>query len=86
MRGRCGDLIERHESLSTVFPDRLGVPRQEILSVEAAAACGSRSDGGRGRLRGLTRGAGQGFDLSRELPLRAHLFALGGQNPTSTFW
>ena len=71
------DLIERHESLRTVFPDRLGVPRQSILDASAA------------RLRlevvavteadlpaALASAVGRGFDLSSELPLRAHLFEL----------
>ena len=33
-----GDLVERHESLRTVFPETLGVPRQQILEPCSAAA------------------------------------------------
>jgi len=29
-------LVERHESLRTVFPESLGTPRQEVLGVEAS--------------------------------------------------
>ena len=38
LEGALGDLVERHESLRTVFPDRLGVPRQEILAAVGGAA------------------------------------------------
>ena len=31
-----GDLMARHESLRTIFPDTLGVPRQQVLEVSAA--------------------------------------------------
>ena len=73
------DLAERHESLRTLFPERLGVPRQ--LIVEAAAArvrleAGSLAEAD--VAAALTAVAGRGFDLAGELPLRAHLFALEG--------
>ena len=62
LAGALCDLVERHESLRTVFPDRLGVPRQEILAASAArpalevvggergGACGCAVGGGAARL------------------------------------
>ena len=73
-----GDLVERHESLRTLFPDRLGVPRQEILPPQSARPrleIGSVDDEA-GLAAALTAAAGRGFDLSREIPLRAHLFEI----------
>src|SRR4029079_4595047 len=73
-----GDLIERHESLRTLFPDRLGVPRQEILpplSARPRLEIGTVVDEA-GLAAALTAAAGQGFDLASEIPLRAHLFEI----------
>ena len=73
-----GDLIARHESLRTIFPDTLGVPRQLILEASAARprveiTCVSEQ----ALPEALAGAARQGFDLANEPPLRAHLFALG---------
>jgi amino acid adenylation domain-containing protein len=73
-----GDLIARHESLRTIFPDTLGVPRQLILEASAAPprveiTCVSEQ----ALPEALAGAARQGFDLANEPPLRAHLFALG---------
>jgi amino acid adenylation domain-containing protein len=74
-----GDLVERHESLRTVFPEKSGVPRQHILpgdgihlplGVEAVT-----EEALPGRLAASVME--RGFDLMTELPLRARLFALG---------
>src|SRR4030095_8374497 len=75
-----GGVGARHESLRTVFPERLGVARQEVLAVEAARVGLSVCGVSEGELAGALTAASQaGFDLSREAPLRAHLFALGGR-------
>ena len=80
LEGALGDLVERHESLRTVFPERVGVPRQEILTSGRGPV---RPDGDAGRRGGACRSSvrrsRRGFDLCGELPLRAHVFGLAGR-------
>ena len=73
-----GDAVARHESLRTVFPDTLGVPRQSILDAAAARprlAVASVTE--EGLAAALAATARQTFDIANEPPLRAHLFVLG---------
>ena len=73
------DVVERHESLRTVFPERDGVARQEILEACAVRPKLAVSQVSAAGLAGaLADAAGAGFDLSLEPPLRAHVFALSG--------
>ena len=67
-----GDLVERHESLRTIFPETLGVPRQLILDASAARprlAVTSVTEAG--LAAALAAAAQHGFDLAGEPPLRA---------------
>ena len=79
LEAALGDVVERHESLRTIFPDTLGVPRQQILDASAARPVLEVTSATEAELGGscspLRRGLG--FDLSSEPPLRAHLFVLG---------
>ena len=73
------DVVARHESLRTVFPDIDGVPFQQVLpartgnvavrgrtgGVVARAGCRRRVDGA-GRYR---------FDLSAQIPIRAQIYS-----------
>ena len=81
LEAALGDLVARHESLRTVFPDTLGV----------AAPADPGGDRRRGRglavddrstsppcRRRCAAAAQDGFDLASEPPLRAQLFALVG--------
>ena len=79
LEAALGDLVARHESLRTVFPDTLGVPRQLILDADAARPRLAVDGGQRGGAlpKHSRQAAQQGFDLAGELPLRAHLFVLG---------
>ncbi|MFF5205887.1 amino acid adenylation domain-containing protein [Streptosporangium sp. NPDC000396] len=73
-----GDVLERHESLRTVFPIFEGTPYQRVLPIEQARLDLSVVDTSGAELPGLLTDASyRGFDLAAELPVRAHLFALG---------
>ncbi|MFG3253800.1 amino acid adenylation domain-containing protein [Streptomyces sp. NPDC048172] len=75
-----GDVVARHESLRTVFPEGPdGTPRQVIrenvrVGLPVRAVTGEELDDA------VAEFAREPFDLTREIPLRAALFALG---PTS---
>ncbi|MFH8407132.1 non-ribosomal peptide synthase/polyketide synthase [Streptomyces sp. NPDC018019] len=78
------DVMERHEVLRTVLPETDGVPRQSVLGRDAAQAVVTLTDATgadeaevTGRVRAAARRA---LDLTRELPLRAELLALGPED------
>ncbi|GAA3816002.1 hypothetical protein GCM10022226_40930 [Sphaerisporangium flaviroseum] len=72
------DVVARHESLRTVFPDVEGAVHQVVLDPGAAAVpmeiVDTTEEGLRARLDAASL---HGFDLAREIPLRAWLFAAG---------
>ena len=68
------DVVSRHESLRTRFPDISGTPRQEILAANATPIL-QRADASETEMpQALQRAAGYCFDLATEIPLRATLF------------
>ncbi|MFI6167989.1 amino acid adenylation domain-containing protein [Nocardia sp. NPDC051052] len=78
MRLALADVIERHESLRTIYPADSEGPRQVIMGVEPAApalAVVETEDGAplRDRINAL---AGKGFDIAKEPPLRVGLFRI----------
>ncbi|WP_189937209.1 non-ribosomal peptide synthetase, partial [Streptomyces sulfonofaciens] len=83
-----GDVVARHESLRTVFPDSGGLPRQVVLAAGSPAAAvrlpvrriadADGADGG-GLAEAVAAAAAHRFELTHEPPLRAELFALGAQ-------
>ncbi|MFG2145017.1 non-ribosomal peptide synthase/polyketide synthase [Streptomyces sp. NPDC048696] len=76
LRAALGDVVGRHESLRTVFPDVDGEARQVVLgSCEVPLAVTATDKRGLPAL--LDAAAKQPFDLSRDLPVRAGLFSLG---------
>ncbi|MGF7119706.1 non-ribosomal peptide synthase/polyketide synthase [Rhodococcus sp. BE178] len=77
LRAAFGDVLARHESLRTVFPDNGGVGYQSIVPVDRAVVDldVERVDA-ESLVPGIAALAGAGFDLSTELPVRARLFEL----------
>ncbi|MET9594748.1 amino acid adenylation domain-containing protein [Streptomyces sp. NPDC006516] len=80
LQAAIGDVVARHESLRTVFPDRLGTPRQHILTPEEATPVMGVTEIAADRLaEAMTERAAAGFALATEAPIRAHLFAVSEQ-------
>jgi amino acid adenylation domain-containing protein len=72
-----GDVVLRHESLRTIYPDDGGTPKQKILAgfspplTRSTVALEALSAAMAAECR-------RGFNLESEPPFRAHLFELGG--------
>ncbi|GAA2589768.1 amino acid adenylation domain-containing protein [Actinomadura fulvescens] len=79
LQAALGDVVARHESLRTIFPDASGTARQLVLDPAQARPRLTVTETDEARLPAeLAAAAGQGFDLSVEPPLRVRLFSLGG--------
>ena len=71
------DVVARHESLRTVFPDDSGEPCQLILDAPASSpALPVRTVTEAGLGTAIRASAERVFDLARDIPLRAELFRL----------
>ncbi|MFI1288116.1 amino acid adenylation domain-containing protein [Streptomyces sp. NPDC020792] len=86
LQAAIGDVVARHESLRTTFPETGGTPRQEILDPEAATPRLRIADVAPDELDAAVAGAvGHGFDLAAELPVRVHLFSVGRRDHVLVF-
>jgi len=78
LHAALGDVVARHESLRTIFPDVDGVPRQEVVAPERAEfrwEVVDARDWSADRLNdAIEETARHRFDLTRDIPLRAALF------------
>ena len=73
-----GDVVDRHESVRTVFPDVAGVPFQQIIDlgpdgIELPIARVTEEE----LPELIAEACRYGFDLTRQIPLRAVLFEVG---------
>jgi nonribosomal peptide synthetase DhbF len=77
LQAALADVVARHESLRTVFPQVDGTPYQQILDVDVARfslSVTNTSESGLAEALAVT--AQRGFGLAIEPPMRTELFAL----------
>ncbi|MEV5731588.1 amino acid adenylation domain-containing protein, partial [Streptomyces pharetrae] len=80
LRLALGDVVARHESLRTVFAEDAEGARQIVLPVgEAEVVLPVAEVGEEGLPAALADAAARPFDLAREIPFRAELFALADE-------
>ena len=78
LREAITDLIRRHESLRTVFPLLDGAPRQRIVPMtEIGAVLRAERVSGDELDDAVARIVRTPFDLTADIPLRAHVLAVG---------
>ncbi|MET8695445.1 amino acid adenylation domain-containing protein [Streptomyces bauhiniae] len=78
LESALADVVQRHESLRTVFPETDGVPRQLILDARTADLDLTPRDTDPARLdEVLATEVAHAFDVSAEAPVRARLVRLG---------
>ncbi|MFF4016200.1 amino acid adenylation domain-containing protein, partial [Streptomyces sp. NPDC001843] len=74
------DVVGRHESLRTVFPDVDGEPRQVVLDAgEVWRGLDVREVAAEEVASASAAQAGRGFDLTAEIPVRAYLYRTAPQ-------
>ncbi|MFJ1753590.1 amino acid adenylation domain-containing protein [Kitasatospora sp. NPDC088134] len=74
LRGALLDVVERHEALRTVFPERDGVPYQRVLAAaEAAPRPPVESTAPMDLEAAVLAAVGEPFDVLTDPPLRARL-------------
>ncbi|MGV5049106.1 amino acid adenylation domain-containing protein [Rhodococcus pyridinivorans] len=77
LQAAVGDLVERHESLRTVYPEVDGVGFQQVVpmsevSVDLAPVSVTESE----LFERVSGFVGRGFDVTAEVPVRARLFEI----------
>ncbi|MFD9888891.1 amino acid adenylation domain-containing protein [Amycolatopsis sp. NPDC059027] len=78
LRQALEDVVGRHESLRTVFPDVDGEPHQEILDAASVSLDFDVVEVTEDTVEdAVARAATRGFDLATDIPLRARLCVLG---------
>ncbi|MFK4105085.1 amino acid adenylation domain-containing protein, partial [Streptomyces sp. NPDC019531] len=77
LRAAVRDVVVRHESLRTVFPQVAGTPYQQILPADAVDVPMPVDEVDEAALAdGMARETRRGFDLAAEPPVRTRLFRL----------
>ncbi|WP_124285810.1 non-ribosomal peptide synthetase [Streptomyces sp. ADI92-24] len=80
LQSALADVVERHESLRTVFPETDGVARQLVLDASGADLDLTPRDTDPARLdEVLATEVAHTFDVSADLPVRARLLRLGAE-------
>ncbi|WP_039795346.1 non-ribosomal peptide synthetase [Nocardia araoensis] len=86
LRAALVDVVDRHESLRTLYPADAEGPRQVVVDADVAVPAMpvvDTEDGARLRER-ITELTGAGFDLAGQPPLRVGLFRIhGGVEPSA---